>query len=123
MPTWFCWHRRSARAGSRWWRRGREQFPAPWQASAPGPRQWSLAAELEQSLGDPADLDLLGALGDPIAAVMTVDVFERLVTAVTEAAEDLHRSIGGVADQSVGAIVGHRHFVRHFHVVVAVQVP
>ena len=84
--------------------------------------QWPLA-ELEQPLRHPADLDLLGALGDPVAAVVSVDVLERLVTAVSEAAEDLHGPVGGVADQPVGPVVGHRHLVGDLHVVVAVQMP
>src|ERR1700736_6119918 len=119
MPRWFGWHHRSTRADWRWprWPPGSGPTPrASWLAG-------SLFAEFEQSLRHPTDLDLLGALGDPIPAVVTVDVLERLVTAVTQAAEDLHGTIGGVADQSVRAIVGHRHLVGDLHVVVAVQVP
>ncbi len=54
---------------------------------------------------------------------MPVDVLERFVTAVTHAAEGLHGLVGGVAHQSVGAVVGHRHLVGDLQVVVAVQVP
>src|SRR5882757_5867182 len=52
-------------------------------------------AELEHPLRHPPNLDLLGALGDPIAAVVAVDVFERLVPAVAESAVDLHGAVGG----------------------------
>src|SRR5271166_6739970 len=83
----------------------------------------SFLTELEQSLGHPPNLDFLGALGDPVAAVMAIDVFERLVAAVAETAEDLHGAVGRVAHQPVGPVVRPRHFVGDLHVVVAVQVP
>src|SRR5271163_3439236 len=122
MPTWFGWHHRSTRADCR--SRCVEHLSAVLGA-APPPSclAGSLLAEFEQSLCHPPDLVLLGTFGDSVAAVMSVDVLERLMTAVTEAAENLHGAVGGVADQSVRAIVGHRHFVGHLHVVVAVQVP
>src|ERR1700758_3898952 len=117
MPTWFGWHHQSTRADCR--SRCLQHLSAVLGAATPPScLAGSLAAELEQSLRHPPDLDLLGALGDPVAAVVAVHLFERLVTAVAEAAENLHRTIGGVANQSVGAIVGHRHFVGHLHVVV-----
>src|SRR5580700_8655138 len=100
MPRWFGWHHRSTRADCR---SLRLQDLSP--VSGPTPQASCLAgslfAEFEQSLRHPTDLDLLGALGDPIPAVVTVDVLERLVTAVTQAAEDRHGTIGGVADQAV----------------------
>ena len=39
----------------------------------------SRTAELEHPLGDPANLDLLGAFGDAVTAVVAVNVFEGLV--------------------------------------------
>src|SRR5690606_29153235 len=42
--------------------------------------------ETEQVPGDPAHLDLLRTLGDPVPAVVTVDVLERLVAGVPHAA-------------------------------------
>ena len=42
--------------------------------------------EAEQDLGDLAHLDLLGALGDAVAAVVAVDVLERHVPRVADAA-------------------------------------
>ena len=53
-----------------------------------------LAHEAEEVAGDTAHLDLLGAFGDPVAAVVAVDVLERLVAGVAEAAVDLHRPVG-----------------------------
>ncbi len=46
-----------------------------------------LAHEAEHVAGDAAHLDLLGALGDAVAAVVAVDVLERLVARVAEPAE------------------------------------
>src|SRR6516165_5826574 len=114
------------RAGSQLWRRCPATARARRPASVPARQSLcrrSLRAKFEQPLRNSANLDLLCALGDPVAAVMAVDVLERLVAAVTEAAEDLHGPVGGVADQSVGPVIGHRNLVRYLHVVVAVQMP
>src|ERR1700758_1214963 len=104
MPTWFGWHHQSTRADCR--SRCLQHLSAVLGA-APPPSclAGSLAAELEQPLRHPPDLDLLGALGDPVAAVVAVDVLERLVTAVAEAAEKLHRTIGGAAKQAVRCLI------------------
>src|SRR5690606_21129939 len=61
--------------------------------------------ETEQVPGDPAHLDLLRPLGDPVPAMVAVDVLERLVAGVPHAAVDLHRAVGGVADEPVGPVV------------------
>ncbi len=99
----------------------------PRPARVPGPRRarrvGHLRPNFEHALRDPADLDLLGALGDPVPAVVAVDVLEGFVPAVADAAVDLHRPVGGLARQPVGAVVGHRHLVRDLHVVIAVQMP
>src|SRR5829696_8066729 len=75
---------------------------------AAGARCASALHEAEQVPGDVADLDLLGALGDPVPPVVTVDVLERLVARVADAAVDLHRAVGRLADEPVRAEVAHR---------------
>ena len=45
-----------------------------------------------------ADLDLFRALGDAITAVVAVDVFERLVARIADAAMDLDGPVGRLAD-------------------------
>src|SRR6185369_304846 len=84
-----CGSRRARRGGGGWRRR------------APRRRDRSRLAPLlhdaEQVAGDLADLDLLGALGDAIAPVVAIDVLERIVPRVTDAAVDLDRAVGGVA--------------------------
>src|SRR3954454_128188 len=69
---------------------------------------WCATAKPEQRPRDVADLDLLRALGDPVAAVVAVDVLEGLVAGVADAAVDLDRAVGGVADEPGGAVVAHR---------------
>src|SRR4051812_19412189 len=44
-----------------------------------GGRRCSLDVDAEHALRDPPDLNLLGALGDAVAAVMSVDVLKGLV--------------------------------------------
>src|SRR5882762_4136516 len=100
------WHRRSTPAGRRFGRR------RAWARVRLRERRnrsrsclWlfaqaliaSLGTELEHPLRHPPDLDLLGSLGNPVPAVMTVDVLERLVPAVADAAVDLHGPVGGLA--------------------------
>src|SRR5215475_11351935 len=81
------------------------------------------APEAEQGAGDAADLDLLGALGDAITPVVTVDVLERHVPRVADAAMNLDGAVGGLAHQPVGAVVRHRHPFADLHVMLAVEVP
>src|SRR5258708_30448130 len=76
--------RRAVRRRNR--RRGRAR-PAP---SSPA---GLLATEVEQILRDAPDLHFLGTLGDTIAAMVAVDVFEPQCTAVTAAALHLPRPI------------------------------
>src|SRR6266851_4891400 len=61
------------------------------------------APEAEQRAGDAADLDLLRAFGDAIAPVVAVDVLERCVARIADAAMDLDGAIGRLTDQAVGA--------------------
>src|SRR5688500_17130083 len=56
-----------------------------------------------------AHLDLLRSLGDAVAAVVAVDVLERLVARITQAAVHLHGAVGRLADQPVRPVVAHRH--------------
>ena len=76
---------------------------------------------LEQLLGDLAQLDLFAALGDAVAAVVAVDVLEGHVAGVADPAAGLHRAVGRLAGEAVGAVVGHRDEVGDLHVVVAVE--
>src|SRR5438105_3803130 len=76
-----------------------------WAPGKPGARHISAGAEAEQLLSDLAHLDLLGALGDAVAAVVPVDVLERHVTAVAEPAARLHRAVGGFARETVRPVV------------------
>src|SRR5215470_15466453 len=59
--------------------------------------------------GHPAHLNLLSALGDPVAAMVAVDVLERLVPGVTQPAVNLHRPVRGFAAQPVRPVVAHGH--------------
>src|SRR5262245_57813229 len=62
----------------------------------------ALAAHVaEQVARHLAHLDLLGAFGDAVAAVVAVDVLERLVARVADAAVHLHRAVGRLADQAI----------------------
>src|SRR5215472_4930871 len=63
--------------------------------------------EAEQVARYPAHLDLLGALGDAVPAVVPVDVLERPVPGVAQAAVHLHGPVGGLAAQPVGHVVAH----------------
>src|SRR5258707_11936524 len=65
----------------------------------------------EQESGDLALLDFLAAFGDAVAAVVAVDVFERLVARVAHAAMDLHGAVGGLAAQPVRPKIAHRDLV------------
>src|SRR5262245_33525099 len=88
-------------------RLARPRAPAsgPNRRPVPGRRPSALADALRGALahiaehvaGDPPHLDLLGALGDPIPAVVPVDVLERLMPGVAEPAVHLHGPVGGLA--------------------------
>jgi len=64
-------------------------------------------ADSEKLLSNLAHLDFFGAFGDAIAAVMPIDVFERHVSRVADAAAGLHRPVGGVAREPVRSVVAH----------------
>src|SRR5688572_11560995 len=68
-----------------------------------------LLHEAEQVAGNAPHLDLLGALGDAVAAVVAVDVLELRVPRVAHAAMGLHGLVGGLAAEAVGHVVAHGH--------------
>src|SRR3977135_1486746 len=65
----------------------------------------------EQEACDLALLDFLAAFGDAVAAVMAVDVFERLVARVAHAAMHLHGAVGGLAAQAGRPKIAHRNLI------------
>src|SRR5262245_37990640 len=71
----------------------------------------ALLHEAEHVAGDPPRLDLFGALGDAVAAVVAIDVLEGLVAGVAETAVDLHGAIRRLAAHAVRPEVAHRHLV------------
>lgn len=60
-------------------------------------------------------LDFFGTLGDPVATMMSIDVLERHVPAVPDAATRLHGSISGLTHETIGSVVAHRDHVRELH--------
>src|SRR3546814_6050226 len=66
----------------------------------------------EQIGRDLPHLDLFGALGDAIPPVVPINMLERLVARIADAAMDLHRAIGGFADEAVRPIIAHADLVR-----------
>src|SRR5712675_1991681 len=63
--------------------------------------------------GDPSYLYFLRSLGDAIAAMVTIDVFEGFVSRIAKTAVHLHRAIRCVTTQPVRDVIAHRHFVRY----------
>src|SRR5664279_5434662 len=53
-------------------------------------------------------LDFLAAFGDAVAAVVAIDVFERLVARIAHAAMHLHGAVGSLAAQPVRPEITHR---------------
>src|SRR4051812_47434453 len=79
----------------------------------PLPRRSPLARAhiAEQKSRDLALLDLLAAFGDAVAAMVAVDVLERLVARIAHAAMHLHGAVGGFAAQPVRPEIAHGHLV------------
>jgi hypothetical protein len=75
-----------------------------------GPEQ--IADVAEQVTGDLAQLDLVAAFRDAIAAVMAVVVFELAMTRIAHAAVDLHGLVRCGAGEAVRPVVADRHRVR-----------
>src|SRR5215472_13794271 len=80
-----------------------------------------LAAHAEEMARDATDLDFLRALGDTVAAMMAIDVLERFVARIAQAAMDLDGEIGRLASKPVAAVIRHRHPLAHLQVLVAVE--
>ena len=66
-------------------------------------------------LADLTHLNLFGTFGDSVAAVVSIDVLERHMSAVADSTARLHCSIGCIAYQTVGAVIAHRHEVSELH--------
>src|SRR5262245_6675580 len=66
----------------------------------------------EPEAGDLPHLDLLAALGDAVSPVVAIDVLERLVARIADAAMHLHGAVGRLAAQAVSPVVAHRDAVR-----------
>jgi hypothetical protein len=60
-------------------------------------------------------LDFFGTFGDSVAAVVSIDVLERHMSAVADSPARLHCSISRITDQTVGAVIAHRHEVSELH--------
>ena len=76
-----------------------------WATLLAGP---SAPTEAEELLADLAHLDLLGSFRDPVAPMVAVDVLERHVPAVADAAAGLHGTVaGGVAGEAIRPVVAH----------------
>src|SRR5690348_7637537 len=69
------------------------------------------SSEAKQNLRNPAHLDLLGALGDTVAAMMAVNMLEGLVARVAQAAMHLHRAVCRIAHEPVCAVIAHRDLI------------
>ena len=67
-----------------------------------------LATKAKEMLADFPHLDFFGTFGDSVAAVMAIDVLKGHMPAVSESATGLHRPIGSVTNQPIGAVIAHR---------------
>src|SRR5262245_60105534 len=83
----------------------------------------ALLHEAKHVAGNAAHLNFLGTFGDAIAPVVTIDVFERLVARISQAAMHLHGAVGRLATQPVGPVVAHRNLVRYREIAVSVHAP
>ena len=65
-----------------------------------------------------ADLYLFRAFGNAIAAVMAINMLKRHMARIADAAVGLNGLVGRLANQTIGAVIAHRHFIgqinRHF---------
>ena len=58
-----------------------------------------------------AHLDFLAAFRDPVAAMMAIDMLERLVARIANPAMDLHRPVCRLAHQPVRPVIAHGNLV------------
>ena len=70
-----------------------------------------LAHKTKHIAGDTAHLYFVGTLGDAVAAVVAINMFEVFVPRITQPTVYLHGLVGGIAAQPVGRVITHRHFV------------
>ena len=66
------------------------------------------AAETKEMLADFPHLNFFSTFGDSVAAVVAIDVLKGHMPAVSDSATGLHRPIGSVTNQSIGAVIAHR---------------
>src|SRR5205823_13000439 len=90
----------------RWWAQRKRAFAPP---TIPKTLMLPRPHIAEQESRHFPLLDFLAAFGDAVAAVVAVDVFERLVARIAHAAMDLHRAVGRLAAQAVGPKITHRY--------------
>ena len=83
---------------------------AVWQGSEP-----------KQAAGDFAHLNLFRPFCNAISAMVAVNMLKRHMTAVADSPTGLHCAIGGIAGQTVCAVVTHSYEVSYFHVVLLVE--
>src|SRR5438067_5901200 len=83
----------------------------------------ALAAEAEQVLRDAAHLHFLRSLGDAVATMMAIDVFERQCAAISHAAVHLHSAIRRLAAQPVGAEITNRYHVADGQRILTIHLP
>src|SRR5947209_15530193 len=106
MTTSRARRRRTACAGRRRARPGRRSGPA--RALPSTGLAGRAVTESEQAPRDVPDLHLLGALGDPVTPMVTIDVLKRHRPRVTDPAVNLDRPVGRLAHAPVAADVAHR---------------
>ena len=72
---------------------------------------------------NPAHLNFLCTFCNPVATMVTVDMFKRLIARIAHAAKDLHRPVGRVAAQTVRLVVTHGDLVRNTERAVFIHLP
>ena len=83
----------------------------------------ALLAEGEQVLRHATHLHFLRAFGDPVAAMVAIDMLEGEGAAVTHAAMHLHGAVGGLAAESVRAEIADRHHVADLQRILPIHLP
>src|SRR3546814_18821618 len=70
------------------------------------PQRLPARPEIAEQIGRHlAHLNLFRALCDAVAAMVAIDVLDRLVPRIADPAMDLHPAVGGLADEAVRPIV------------------
>ena len=73
--------------------------------------------------GDFADLYLLCTLRYPVAPMVSVDMFEGLISCVSLPAKHLHGPVRRFTNKAVGSVVRHGNLIGYCHVIVLIQIP